>query len=101
MNTLKPESAWLTNYNDVTPGSLADYVALTSGQFAPCQTGGPCGAQNVPSIFSQLGDGAWKDWNESMPSNCYPTVAGSESRSTPTSRGTIRPFTTRPALLDL
>ena len=79
MNTLKPESAWMTNYNDVTPGSLADYVALTSGQFAPCQTGGPCGAQNVPSIFSQLGDGAWKDWNESMPSNCYPTVAGSES----------------------
>jgi hypothetical protein len=79
MNTLKPESAWMTNYNDVTPGSLADYVALTSGQFAPCQTGGPCGTQNVPSIFSQLGDGAWKDWNESMPANCYPTVAGSES----------------------
>jgi phosphatidylinositol-3-phosphatase len=79
MNTLKPESAWMTDYNDVTPGSLADYVALTSGQFAPCQTGGPCGTQNVPSIFSQLGDGAWKDWNESMPSNCYPTVAGSES----------------------
>lgn len=79
MNTLKPTSAWMTDYNDVTPGSLADYVALTSGQYAPCQTSGPCGAQNVPSIFSQLGDGAWKDWNESMPSNCYPTVAGSES----------------------
>jgi hypothetical protein len=79
MNTLEPESAWFTNYNDVTKGSLADYVALTSGQFAPCQPMGPCGNFNVPSIFSQLGNGAWDDWNESMPANCYPSAAGSES----------------------
>jgi phosphatidylinositol-3-phosphatase len=79
MKTLEPESAWFTNYNDVTKGSLADYVALTSGQFAPCQPMGPCGSFNVPSIFSQLGNGAWKDWNESMPANCYPKVAGSDS----------------------
>jgi hypothetical protein len=80
MKTLKPQSAWMTDYNDVTKGSLADYVALTSGQFAPCQPMGPCGKFNVPSIFSQLGNGAWKDWNESMPANCYPSVAGSVSK---------------------
>jgi hypothetical protein len=77
MNTLQSEGAWFTNYNDVAKGSLADYVALTSGQYAPCQTKGPCGKQNFPSIFSQLGDGGWVDWNESMPANCYPSTTGS------------------------
>ncbi len=77
MKTLKPESAWFTNYNDVARGSLADYVGLTSGQYASCQTSGPCGEFSVPSIFSQLGKGKWMDWNESMPSNCYRTNAGS------------------------
>jgi phosphatidylinositol-3-phosphatase len=79
MNTLRLESAWMTDYNDVAKGSLADYVALTSGQYALCETTGPCGAQNVPSIFSQLGAGGWRDWNESMPSNCYSKTAGSDS----------------------
>jgi len=79
INTLKPKSAWFTDYNNVAWGSLANYVALTSGQYASCQTNGPCGSFNVPSIFSQVGNGAWKDWNESMPSNCYPKSAGSAS----------------------
>jgi phosphatidylinositol-3-phosphatase len=79
LKTLKPESAWFTNYNDVTKGSLPNYVALTSGQYASCQATGPCGQFNVPSIFSQLGNGAWQDWNESMPSNCYPKDAGALS----------------------
>jgi hypothetical protein len=79
MNTLRPESAWMTDYYAITPGSLADYIALTSGQYAPCQAQGPCGSFAVPSIFSQLGDGLWMDWNESMPSNCYASRTGSES----------------------
>lgn len=79
MNVLKPQSAWMTDYNDVVKGSLADYVALTSGQYAPCQAAGPCGVFNVPSIFSQLSNGAWMDWNESMPANCYRSYAGSVS----------------------
>ena len=79
INTLKPASAWMTGYREVVGGSLADYVALTSGQYASCQTHGPCGVFKVPSIFSQLGNGAWKDWNESMPSNCYTRNAGSDS----------------------
>jgi len=79
MKTLKPGSAWFTGYQGVAWGSLADYVALTSGQYSPCQVNGPCGSFNVPSIFSQVGNGAWKDWNESMPSNCYRGYAGSTS----------------------
>ena len=77
--TLKPRSAWFTGYDSVAWGSLADYVALTSGQYASCQTTGPCGQFSVPSIFSQVGNGAWKDWNESMPTNCHRGSAGSTS----------------------
>ena len=87
MNTLKPQGAWFTNYNDVAKGSLADYVAITSGQYAACETTGPCGQQNVPSIFSQLGAGSWKDWNESMPANCYPKDAGALSTLNAYQRG--------------
>ncbi|GEM_PF-2126715 len=79
IDTLEPESAWMTDYYAITPGSLADYIALTSGQYAPCQATGPCGSFAVPSIFSQLGSGLWTDWNESMPSNCYASKSGSES----------------------
>lgn len=79
IKTLKPGSAWFTNYNQVVKNSLPNYIALTSGQYAPCQVTGPCGLFSVPSIFSQLGNGAWKDWNESMPSNCYRKNAGAHS----------------------
>jgi hypothetical protein len=79
MNTLKPASAWLTGYNAVIPGSLADYAALTSGQYASCETAGPCGKQNVPSIFSQVGAAGWHAWNESMPANCAMGNFGDES----------------------
>lgn len=78
MGTLKPHSAWFTGYNAVTAGSAADYVALTSGQFDSCETTGPC-TQSVPSVFSQLGNGSWRDWNESMPASCYRNKAGSDA----------------------
>lgn len=80
MQTLKPQSAWFTNYNDVVKNSLPNYIALTSGQYAPCQVKGPCGQFKVASIFSQVGTGGWKDWNESMPSKCYGKDAGANSR---------------------
>jgi phosphatidylinositol-3-phosphatase len=76
--TLKPRSAWFTGYNSVTTGSLADYIALTSGQYAECQRTGPCGRFDVPNLFNQLGNGNWKAWMESMPSNCYPHKSGSK-----------------------
>jgi hypothetical protein len=78
IKTLKPHGAWFTGYDAVTRGSAADYVALTSAQYDSCETQGPC-TQDVPSIFSQLGDPNWKDWNESMPTNCHLGKYGSDS----------------------
>lgn len=82
MKTVKPNSAWFTGYNSVTIGSLADYIALTSGQYAACQRKGPCGRFDVPNIFAEATAAgvSWKDWNESMPSNCYGSKAGSLAR---------------------
>lgn len=77
LQTIKPQSAWFTNYNSLATGSLSQYIAITSGQYADCQRQGPCGKFDVPSIFSQLGDSGWKAWMESMPSPCYPTTVGS------------------------
>ena len=79
MTSLKPKAAWYTDYNDVTTGLLANYIALTTGEFAPCEAHGPCGRHKVASIFSQLGNGGWRDWNESMPANCYRRSTGSMS----------------------
>jgi hypothetical protein len=79
LQTLKPESAWFTGYNSTTTGSLADYIALTSGQFAACQRQGPCGQFAADNIFHQLSVAgkSWRDWNESMPANCYSGKSGS------------------------
>src|SRR4051812_40382153 len=35
--TVIPNGAWLTNYHGLTDGSLGDYVAMVSGQFARCE----------------------------------------------------------------
>ncbi len=71
MGTLKPNSAWFTGYNYVTTGSLADYIALTSGQHAPCQRKGLCGKFDEPNIFAEATAAgmSWQAWNESTPSN--------------------------------
>lgn len=79
VDTLEPQGAWFSDYNAIVKGSLADYITLTSGQYASCQTQGPCGDFSVPSIFSQVGTGNWMDWNESMPSNCYYSYSGSKT----------------------
>ena len=76
---LRHHSAWFTNYHDVVKGSLPNYIALTSGQYAPCQKHGPCGKFAVPNVFAQVGTGGWRAWNESMPSNCYGKNAGAAS----------------------
>jgi hypothetical protein len=79
--TLKPESAWLTNYFAVTHFSEANYAAMTSGGYTSCQQfDGSIASchQNVENIFHQL-DGSsisWQSWMESMPSPCYTVSAG-------------------------
>jgi hypothetical protein len=80
---LKPRGAWLTGYRAVAGGSLADYIAMTSGQFRRCDvndafpynpnTNKPnrC-AQRISNLFHQLDQArvSWTEWNESMPNPC-------------------------------
>lgn len=79
---LKPQAAWLTSYFAVGNGSLADYIAMTSGQFRQCDvnddfpynpnTNKPTCAQSVNNLFHQLDTAhvSWTEWNESMPNPC-------------------------------
>jgi hypothetical protein len=88
LNTVKPASAWLTNYFAVTHFSEANYAAMTSGQFTHCQQFDGAIAschQDVENLFHQLDgvklpDGStgvsWKSWMESMPNPCRVTSAG-------------------------
>ncbi len=80
--TLQPRAAWLTNYRGIHSGSLSDYIAMTSGQYRPCDvnddfpdnpnTGNPSCAQNINNLFRQLNAAhvSWTEWNESMPNPC-------------------------------
>jgi hypothetical protein len=85
-NKIKPQAAWLTNYWAATHYSESNYVAMTSGQFTPCeQADGSIASchQDVPNLFNQLdtqyGAGAWTSWMESMPSPCYLDSFGSDA----------------------
>ncbi len=78
---LMPRSAWLTHYYGVTHFSLANYIAMTSGQYTVCQQGdygpGDC-HQDIDNLFSQLNAAgiSWKSWMESMPEPCAIEDAG-------------------------
>ena len=80
--TLKPQSAWLTNYFALTHFSEANYVGMMSGQFTRCQQFDGSAAschQDVPNLFSQLDElsVSWQSWMESMPAPCTLTSSGS------------------------
>jgi hypothetical protein len=83
MGTLKPSSAWLTNYYALTHFSEANYVGMTSGQYTHCEQFDGSAAschQDVSNLFSQL-DGAgtsWNVWAESMPSACFLAKTGDD-----------------------
>lgn len=84
LGSVEPNSAWLTNYFAITHYSEANYVAMTSGQFTPCeQHDGSVASchQNVPNLFSALDTAgvSWQSWMESMPQQCYLTSAGGDS----------------------
>jgi phosphatidylinositol-3-phosphatase len=84
LGTVRPQSAWLTNYWATTHYSESNYVAMTSGQFTPCeQKDGSIASchQPVANLFNQLdtfGTGGWTSWMESMPSACYTASAGGD-----------------------
>jgi hypothetical protein len=73
--TFRPGAAWLTNYWAITHFSTADYIAMTSGQYTPCEQFDYPPArchQDVPNLFNQLTDAgiSWTAWNESMAEPC-------------------------------
>ena len=81
--TLAPNAASFTRYDAVTHHSLANYLAMTSGQYTQCDQHDHDPSichRNVGNLFSQL-DGAdltWRSWMESMPAPCTLENAGSD-----------------------
>ncbi len=74
LETIQPESAWLTNYYGATHWSEANYVAMVTGQFTPCQQkdlGIDC-HQNIDNLFHQLDVAGitWKVWLEAGTARC-------------------------------
>jgi hypothetical protein len=83
IGTLKPASAWLTNYYALTHFSEANYVGMTSGQYTHCEQfdGSPSAChQNVDNLFHQLDVAgiSWHVWAESMPKPCFLSTSGSD-----------------------
>src|SRR5690242_17317539 len=74
MGNLRPRSAWFSNYYAATHWSQANYVALTSGQFTPCEQkdlGYAC-RDDVDNVFHQLGGSSrsWHVWLEAGTAKC-------------------------------
>jgi hypothetical protein len=86
MNTVRPQAAWLTQYYAATHWSQANYVALISGQFTPCeqQDGGLSCHQNVDNLFHQLDVAklTWKTWLEAGTAKCDTGSGGSCTSNT-------------------
>jgi len=86
LGTIKPNSAWLTDYWGISHYSTSNYVAMTSGQFLPCHQAdekpATCNqdSSEATDIFGQLSGAStpisWKAWNESMPQPCWLVNAG-------------------------
>jgi hypothetical protein len=79
LTSLATACSYATNMNHMTPTSLTNYIALTSGYTGHSNgqevliTGTknpPIWPQDSVSIFEAMGAGA-REWAESMPSNCY------------------------------
>ena len=84
LGTLKPSSAWLTNYWATTHYSESNYAAMTSGDFTACeQKDGKVTAchQDIDNLFNQLANNGktFLTWSESMPKPCYLFNTGTDS----------------------
>ena len=69
------DACGLATVRATTHPSLPNYLALTSGSTNGVTDDGPPSRHplDVPSIFSQLGRGGWRELAESMPGPCHPT----------------------------
>jgi phosphatidylinositol-3-phosphatase len=87
LGTIKPQSAWLTNYYAATHWSQANYVALVSGQFTKCeqQDGGISCHQNIDNLYHQLDLAglSWKTWLEAGAAKCDTGSGGSCASNDP------------------
>ena len=74
MSTLRPRSAWLSQYYSATHWSQANYAALTTGQFTKCeqQDYGIACHQNVDNLFHQIdvSQQTWTTWLEGGTAKC-------------------------------
>jgi phosphatidylinositol-3-phosphatase len=74
LGTVRPHSAWFTNYFAATHWSQANYVALVSGQYTDCEQGdgGIACHQNVSNLYHQLDVAglSWTTWLEGSPGRC-------------------------------
>lgn len=86
MGTVRPASAWLSNYYGATHWSQANYVALVTGQFTRCeqQDAGAACHQNVDNLFHQMDVAglSWKVWLESGTAKCDTGAGGSCTSNT-------------------
>ena len=87
LGTVQPHSAWLTSYYAATHWSQANYVALVTGQFTPCEQkdGGAACHQNIDNLFHQLDVAglSWKVWLEAGTAKCDTGSGGSCTSNTP------------------
>jgi phosphatidylinositol-3-phosphatase len=80
-NTLMPASRVFTNYYAEEHPSLPNYLALSSAGSAGCVADScPVGFDTQENLFHQMNTAgvpvSWKAYQESMPSNCFPSNQG-------------------------
>lgn len=71
----RDSAAWLTGYHALADGSLANYVAMVSGQYTRCEVNNAAPDhchQRVANLFSQLDTHglSWIAWMESAANAC-------------------------------
>jgi hypothetical protein len=77
----RESAAWLTGYHALADGSLANYVAIVSGQYTRCEVNNAAPDhchQRVANLFSQLDAHglSWIAWMESAANACDLTDSG-------------------------
>ncbi len=88
LGTLLPRSASLVRYYAVAHHSLVNYIAMTSGQYIPCDLGDnppeTC-HQDVDSLFGQLdrANVSWQEWMESLDAPCSVAIPATGNLSDP------------------
>ncbi|HET7900884.1 MAG TPA: alkaline phosphatase family protein [Candidatus Nanopelagicales bacterium] len=82
LGTLKPRSAWFSDYWGISHYSTSNYIAMTWGKFTACDQAdekpATCHHPGTDNLFSEMNAAGvgWKAWNESMPGSCWLVNSG-------------------------